>query len=221
MAKIPTFSATSTGPRFPEPKARFPKVPRRRGRGPGQAVGLRGAIEEGRVSVTSIPRDHGSRTRPALSRACAPADPGPHPFAAGRVGADALRLFRSFRRRRRCNPQICANLGAGRVKPAGGGHLQVSVPSTPASSACPPISTTTRIGNLSSAADVDEIWNGPIAVELRTSISSRPSSSRGRSRTKPCAIVLRRRGHEAQEAAAHGFLRAEAATLRDPLDRLA
>jgi hypothetical protein len=36
LAKIPTFSATSTGPR-----AR-------------QAVGLRGAIEEGPVSVTSI-----------------------------------------------------------------------------------------------------------------------------------------------------------------------
>jgi hypothetical protein len=36
LAKIPTFSATSTGPR-----AR-------------QAVGLRGAIEEGLVSVTSI-----------------------------------------------------------------------------------------------------------------------------------------------------------------------
>ncbi len=145
MAKIPTFSATSTGPRFPEPKARFPKVPRRRGRGPGQAVGLRGAIEEGRVSVTSIPRDHGSRTRPALSRACAPADPGPHPFAAGRVGADALRLFRSFRRRRRCNPQICANLEARRVQPAGGGHLQVSVPSTPASSACPSARAPLRI----------------------------------------------------------------------------
>ena len=37
-------------------------------------------------------------------------------------------------------------------------------------SACPSISTATRIGNLSIAADVDEIWNGPIAVELRTSI---------------------------------------------------
>jgi hypothetical protein len=54
LAKIPAFSATSTGPRFPEPKARFPKAQRRRGRGPGQAVGLRGAIEEGPVSVTRI-----------------------------------------------------------------------------------------------------------------------------------------------------------------------
>ena len=172
MAKIPTFSATSTGPRFPEPKARFPKVPRRRGRGPGQAVGLRGAIEEGRVSVTSIPRDHGSRTRPALSRACAPADPGPHPFAAGRVGADALRLFRSFRRRRRCNPQICANLEARRVQPAGGGHLQVSVPSTPASSACPPPARPLQDSCRTCERGRIDFLNGPIAIELRTSIAS-------------------------------------------------
>ena len=35
------------------------------------------------------------------------------------------------------------------------------------------------------------------------------------------AVVLRRDGEQAQEAAAHRFLRAEAATLRDTLDRRA
>src|SRR5271157_4242001 len=38
---------------------------------------------------------------------------------------------------------------------------------------------------------------------------------------EPRAIVLRRCDEQTQEAAAHGFFRAEAAPLRDPLDRLA
>ncbi len=48
-----------------------------------------------------------------------------------------------------------------------------------------------------------------------------PAGHRRISKREPRTVVLRRDGQQAQEAAAQCFLRAKAATLRDPLDRQA
>jgi hypothetical protein len=48
-----------------------------------------------------------------------------------------------------------------------------------------------------------------------------PEGRRPHSKSEPGTVVLRRDGEQAQKAAAHRFLRAEAAALRDPLARQA
>src|SRR5258708_6743869 len=60
-------------------------------------------------------------------------------------------------------------------------------------------------------------------IARRPGLIGRPSVAGPKRPSKPEArtVVLRRDGEQAQEAAAHCFLRTEAATLRDPLDRQA
>src|SRR5258708_10273536 len=60
-------------------------------------------------------------------------------------------------------------------------------------------------------------------IARRPGLIGRPSVAGPKRPSKPEArtVVLRRDGEQAQEAAAHCFLRTEAATLRDPFDRRA
>src|SRR5215468_8518298 len=73
-----------------------------------------------------------------------------------------------------------------------------------------------------SASTIRARWRRapPSAVASRR-FSSQPSLAGHRwiSKRKSRTVILRRNGEQAKEAAAHGFLRAEATTLRDTLDR--